>query len=525
VTCGSSRPAGPLRKLPVDWTRAAAYLFILAAVVIQLRIGWQTWGSDLAGMDDPAHFTTGVMVYEYFRHALLSNPMEFARAFYARFPKVALGHWPPVYYGVQAITYAVLGPTIGTARILSAAICFAAAYALFTQVRTLHGVTIGALSASCFLVLPLIQNSSWLVMSDLLVALLMFLAAMSFARFLDAAKPRYAAWFVIWSTLAILTKGSGWALGIFGLIAPFLGRRFSIFRNKWYWIAGITIFVISAPFFWWTQSLQVGYPADPANLARGVFAATNRLAILRSFTGLLPFFVFIIAGAAIIPGWIKGASTTEFAALGLVISQILFLVIFPLTEESRYYMPSVLAILVLFARGLTCFDRTFVGVLLAGACFLVCGLTKVERVDGYRAVVDSIPYRPQSVVILLGSDAPGEGAVVAGRLEHDRDRAGTLLRGSKVLAKSGWSGDGYQLTFQHREEVLDYLQSVPVRYVVIDQAAAQSPHLKLLEETVRTAPELFTLMGRFRISGPRSGDVLVFKNVHAAEKSVVAQQN
>jgi hypothetical protein len=518
VTCGSSRPAGPLRKLPVDWTRGAAYLFVLAAVTIQLRIGWQTWGSDLAGMDDPAHFTTGVMVYEYLRHALFSSPMEFARAFYNRFPKVALGHWPPVYYGVQAIAYFVLGPAIGTARILSAAICFAAAYALFIQVRTLHGVTIGALSASCFLVLPLVQNSSWLVMSDLLVALLMFLAAMSFARFLDALEPRYAAWFVIWSALAILTKGSGWALGIFALIAPFLARRLSVFRNKWYWISGITIFVISAPFFWWAQSLQVGYPADPANLARGAFAITNRLAILSPFTGVLPPFVFIIAGAAIILGWIKGASTTEFAALGLVISQILFLLIFPLTEENRYYMPSVLAILLLFARGLTRFDRTFVGVILAGACFIVCGLLKVERVDGYRAAVDSIPYRQQSVVILLGSDAPGEGAFVAERLEHDRHRAGILLRGSKVLAKSGWSGDGYQLTFQRREQVLDYLQSVPVQYVVIDQAAARSPHLELLEETVRTAPELFTLFGRFRISGARNGDVLVFKAIHAVEQ-------
>ncbi|MCU1336841.1 MAG: hypothetical protein JWO19_2422 [Bryobacterales bacterium] len=180
---------------------------------------------------------------------------------------------------------------------MSAAICFAIACVLFTRVRKLHGMAIGALCAACFLVLPPVQGSTWLVMSDLLVALFMFLAAMSFADFLDSSKPRHAAWFAAWSTLAILTKGNGWSLGLFALFAPLSAQRFSCFRSKWYWISGTAVAMLSAPFYWWMQSLEVGYPADTAHLARGALEVTSRLAILSPFTGFLPLWVIKTAFA------------------------------------------------------------------------------------------------------------------------------------------------------------------------------------------------------------------------------------
>src|SRR5579862_5627698 len=161
------------QKRPLDWMTATAFLFVLAAVCVQFRIGWIVWGSNLASSDPPAHFTTGVMVYEYLRHALFSDPMAFARSFYVRFPKVALGHWPPVYYALQAVAYAILGPSIQAARVLSECICFALAFVLFTRAKRLYGTEIAALCAACFLVLPVTQGSAWLVMSDLLVALFM----------------------------------------------------------------------------------------------------------------------------------------------------------------------------------------------------------------------------------------------------------------------------------------------------------------------------------------------------------------
>jgi hypothetical protein len=510
-----------LHKPRLDWAAAAAWLLVLAAICLHIRIGRQVWGSDLVGMDDPAHYTTGVMVYELARHLPVA-PMAFAQDFYLRFPKVALGHWPPVYYGMQAGFYALAGPTIGSARVLSVLICAVLTAVVFWRVRRVHGMALGALSAACFLALPGVQGSAWLVMSDLLVALFMLLAAMAFADFLDSKRGSDAALFGAWASLAILTKGSGWALGIFGVLTPLLARRFWCFRNKWYWMVGMAVAVVSAPFYFIAQSLQVGYPMDTTQVLSGAVKASTRFAMLWPAWHVVPVVVLLIAMAGGV-ALFRGGSTVEVAAVALTLSQLLFILFFPLTEEGRYYLPAAAAMMLLFGRGLALSGKRAGPLVLATLSLAACGLGKAERVTGYRTAVDSIPYTERGTVMLVGSDAPGEGAFVAERLEHDRARAGTVLRGSKVLASSTWSGSGYRLIYHDVRAVLDYLHSVPVHYVVIDHAAQTNPHLLLLEEAVQLVPEEFRLAGQYPISGMRRGDVLIYENVSSRGKPAVVR--
>lgn len=42
------------------------------------------------------------MVYKYLTTAIGTNPMLFAGRFYAHHPAVAFGHWPPLFYILQA---------------------------------------------------------------------------------------------------------------------------------------------------------------------------------------------------------------------------------------------------------------------------------------------------------------------------------------------------------------------------------------------------------------------------------------
>ena len=501
-----------MHQKPFNWFSIAVCLIVLYAVGLHLFLGWKIWGSDLADADAPAHFTSGVMVLDYLRHGPLLHPLAFAESFYNRFPKVAIGHWPPVYYALQALWYFVFGPTVAASRFLSIVITFAASLVLFRRVRALHGASVGALCAACFLCLPLVQVHSWLVMSDLLVGLFMFLAAMSFSDFLDSPKPAHAIWFIAWSVLAILTKGSAWSLGIFALAAPLVARKFDCFFRPWYWIAGILIVLLSAPFFLITAALHIGYPSDPVGLASGSVSMVTRLQIVLPFAGAVPLSIFIAGLAGLGLGLRNGLRTIEAVALTLIFAQLVFLFVLPLTEETRYYTPTFACILLFVARSMTATTQRFVPVLIAVGCLIACGLFEPARIDGYRAVIDSIPYQPDPVTILIGSDSSGEGALIAARLERDRARAGLLLRGSKVLAHSNWAGSTYSLVFRQVAEVHRYLHSVPVRYIVIDSAAARSPHLELLDSAMRSAPEIFSLRGRFPISGARTGEALVYEN-------------
>ncbi len=454
------------------------------------------------------------MAYEYIRTALFSNPMQFAESFYIRFPKVALGHWPPVYYAMLATAHLAGGPWIETARVLSAAICAAIAWVLFVRVRRDRGAIAGALCAAVFLVLPPVQAASWMVMSDLLVGFFMLLAALAFAAFMESNGWREAAWFTMWSSLAILTKGSAWALGIFMVLAPLAARRLNCYRSRWYWISGVAIVLIAAPFYLLAESLQVGYHADVTNLLRGAADVAGRFTVLAHFHGFLPGVVLVVAGAGAIAMW-RERNCTGMAALALIVSQVVFLILLPLTIEGRYLMPSAIAVMLLFSRGMSLTGFAAGQVAVAALCFAVCGIVDVGRVDGYRAVVDSIPYRQQGTVILVSSDSPGEGALVAERLEHDRARAGVVLRGTKVLANSDWDGSHYRLTYKSAEEVREYLRSVPVHYVVIDETGTSEAHQELLKSAVQSAPEEFRLAGRYPITGRRQGEVLVYENLAA----------
>jgi hypothetical protein len=65
--------------------------------------------------DEPARIVTGLMVRDYLVHGLGQPPMAFAREYYVHYPKVALAHWPPLFYVVQALS---VGPGASQAAAL-----------------------------------------------------------------------------------------------------------------------------------------------------------------------------------------------------------------------------------------------------------------------------------------------------------------------------------------------------------------------------------------------------------------------
>lgn len=513
---------------------AAALILAVVALGIQARIGASVQSSDLAGNDDPAHYTTGVMVYDYLRQAAGSPPMKFALSFYQRFPKVALGHWPPVYYAVQAAWYTLFGPSIGSARALSAAICAALALLLFLRLRRSYELPLAILGTASFLILPLVQYSSWLVMSDLLTGLFVFLAVFAFADFLKSGAARDACWFTGWSVLAILTKGSAWAIGFFMLLAPLLTGRIGRFRSPWFWIAGVATAALAAPFFVYVQIHHIGFPVDPELVAvnslnmHGKFAPLGPM--ISSFLPLLIWCIAIIGCISIYlrpPGEPREAADDAAIAAAWLLAQVVFQILFALTLETRYLMPSAALMMILFTRGLWMAwngSRRWlpqlgfaVPLILAGGCFAVSGMAVPDRITGYQVVAQSIPFGTDSNELLISSDPVGEGAFIAERLVRDQNRASVILRASKVLARSTWAATRYVTLYHTPADIDRYLSNSGIRYILIDDSAVPvRPHQLMLEEAVRSEPAKYGLRGVFPITSAknqRRGNLLVFENM------------
>ena len=69
--------------------------------------------------------------------------MAFAEGYYLHYPKVALGHWPPVFYMVQAIWMLLLPPSRATAMLLMALVTTTTATMLYYTARRSLGSVAG----------------------------------------------------------------------------------------------------------------------------------------------------------------------------------------------------------------------------------------------------------------------------------------------------------------------------------------------------------------------------------------------
>jgi hypothetical protein len=532
------RPSAPAVSGVRKQNQPHAYTGLVAAIVILIftftfQAASGAYNGELAGNpDEPSHFTTGVMVYDYLRTSFGSNPVAFAEKFYVRYPKVAIGHWPPVFYGVQALWYLPFGASALSARILMGLIAAATAIMLFACVRRNWGTFTAVLSTALFFCSPLVLQNSSYVMSDLLVTMFCFCAITSFCSFLRTPSSRYSLAFAAWAILAILTKGNAWSLGIFAILAPLFCRKYQCFKDKRYWIAGLLVAALALPFYIVTTKSNLGYAADPGQLARHVGQFYQRFWILGPFFSVAAPVTFAVALIGALTLWKTRAHSEQSillcAAIAWIVSQGLFLLLFPLTEETRYFVPLLPFLAILFAAGLSrlrlltsmrmpafALAAPVVVTLLALA---TSGIARPVYRSGYRNVVASIPIICNASVELVSGDPQNEGDLIAETLMRDASRCGIVLRSSKVLADESWSGDTYELRYTDPQAVVRYLNQVPVRYIILQNRGFNVPHQRLLREALAANPAQFVLSGSFplTVDGQRTEDAIaVYENLRA----------
>src|SRR5579872_3290775 len=58
--------------------------------------------------DEASHYVTGLLVRDYIAAGFPAHPMKYAQEYYLHYPRVAFGHYPPMFYIVQALWTLVL---------------------------------------------------------------------------------------------------------------------------------------------------------------------------------------------------------------------------------------------------------------------------------------------------------------------------------------------------------------------------------------------------------------------------------
>ncbi len=491
---------------------------LLAAVILQAASG--AYQSEFgAHPDESAHYVTGVMVREYMASGAPGSPLRFAQEYYAHYPKVAIGHWPPGFYLFQAGWTLPFSPSRLSVLLLMAALAAALATTLFLTLRGEVGGLVAAASAILFVTLPLVQKASAMVMGELPLALFCFWAVLAFGRFLDHGRRVDALLCALASAAAVLTKGNAFALGLAVPLAVLLARRWRRLAQRALWASAALVIVLCAPWYLLTTRFAANnFAAGPPTVEYAWAAARlyTRELVLGGGLGLALLAAVGLAETVARPWPRRAIGGRWAAAAALLLATWIFHCVMPSSREARHLVMALPAFMMFVAAGVAAAARwagregrhaarwRLAAVAVAVMLFAANGFAvPAKSWSGFSAAVELLLRLPTGgpAVTLIVSDVRGEGMFISEVTRREPRPQRTILRGSKVLAQSGWNGEGYRLVHRTPAEVLAFLEDA-VDVVVLDTSAntAGETHPQLLTETVRSHPDRFSSLGYFPVT-------------------------
>jgi hypothetical protein len=491
-------------------------VFLIVTAVLQWHGGAHT--SDFAGSpDEAAHYVTGLMIHDYLAAFPWPSPLPFAQNFYDHYPMVAIGHWPPIFYLWQALWALPFGSSRFSILFLLATISALTATILFSAWRPHFGAAIAGALALAFLLTPLVQQYSRMVMAEMPVALLVVLSAMAYARYLQTERWSDSAVFGVLASAAILTKVNGVALAFLPLVAVIATGRVELIKRLSFWLPALIVLALCGPWYVLTADLaREGWTAsyDPSWLFREPASQNTRALIAAAGA---PVFCLALIGMfyEIWRPWPNREVNALWAVMaGLLISTWTFHTFVLPVRDARHLIPAIPALLAFSAAGVAGIASsipdvrhnlrmsiviTLVGI---GAATLVLAALRVPdkpRMGSDAAVEELLSRREFSdSVLLVASEGYGEGVFIAELAGRERRPGHRVLRASKVLSSDNWDGSGYRLLPNSAKETNRYLEDADVGLIVLDMGssprARSVPHFQLLLDVVHGYPDRWRLI-------------------------------
>jgi hypothetical protein len=493
----------------IGWRAVLVFvIFLSETVALQWFVG--AYASDYSSYasDEAAHFVTSLMLRDFMVEGVFTDPWGFAREYYLHYPKVALGHWPPVLHTAVA-GWMLVGGTSRTAMMAFVAACAAAnATVIYLVGRRLLGRWAGWFGGVLFLALPLTQESSAQLMTEHLVTLLMLVSVLQFARFVRTDRAGDALASGTLATLAILTRGSAWALIAVPPLVIFLTRRVGLLRSVNLWKSAIPVLLICVPWYILTIGIWTsdGSWIEDSRLYWLWALIEYPVVIARALGVVIVVLTGVGLWSTVIRPWRSAVDPTWAALLALALATVMMHTAAPTPVDARYMLTVMPSLLLLAAAGVDCVAALipsgsrsrFVTPLVASGVAVVSLSVTFElpthiHGEGYGALSSTLvatsPAAPR--VYVIASDPHGEGGMVAAMASRENRPGSIVLRGSKILTREDWFGRLIEDRFDTVEEVSRILDRIPVEVVILDNAlseAERSAYYRRLEAVV-SGPE------------------------------------
>lgn len=480
-------------------------MLLALTLVFQIRSG--AYQSDFGGhSDEAAHVVTGLMVRDYLAGPVWSgtHPMRYAEEYYERFPKVAIGHYPPGFYLVEGL-WLLPSRTKTAALLLPVFLTALTGWIIFVAGQRLMSFPAAFAAAVVFPLMHLVQTYTAIVMSDMLLVIWCLLATLAFSRFLATGGAKWSLAFGLLAATAILTKGSGLLLALVPPLAIILTARWRVLLAPKLWLAPLPVLLFAVPWLVMTAGITAeGMSAAPAGeyfLQAIPYYVVNGFAVL----GMV---LTVVAAVAVV--WtVKRVrqemllSATEAVLWALIFAVFIFYCLIPSGLDERYLLPVIPAVLILV---FTALDRIALVVrgkypgipavsLVVAVALAVVWETSAPAKKVFegqtQAITGLLRASDQPLTLLVCSDSKGEGALVAAAALLAPDRI-VVQRGTKLLSTSDWLGRGYSANFSTEKEMFELLSSTAITHVIVDEGVPETavwPHQLKVSKVIREQPD------------------------------------
>jgi hypothetical protein len=528
-----------LRVQTISLGEGIAAFAVLFGFVVILQVLGGAYASGFGGYaDEPAHLVTSLMVRDFLAGLDFGHPWLFAQQYYLHYPKVAIGHWPPVFYGMLGTWFLIVGASRGAAIMFIAIVAATTASVIYFTGKRLIGRWAGVLAAVLFIASPLVQESSARVMIEHLVTLGMLVSTLCFGRFARTEQIGDGLAFGIVASVAILTHGDALALGLVPGVTLALTNRWYLLRRLGLWLAAVPVVAACVPWYVLTLSMQEG--SWVGNVASFWVRAVPGFGWFIYLGVGLPVLIFTLVGiwgtvirvkprTEVVPLWAALAS--------LAIATFILHCAVPTDVDDRYMVTLFPSIVLFSAAGIDAIahrlgTRLPIRVRRVGLALSLIAAFGLEsfalplqlRNGGYEALVRDVAAQVSNApqVWLISSGATGEGCLVAAVALQEARPGSYILLGKKILAGGDWLWRNTQDRFDTPKKLTALLDEIPVTVVVIDDRVSpeqQRPYQDRLRKLVTSDSDRWEPIGSY----PQTQEGILFPNsLHVYARRPVA---
>lgn len=476
------------------FTTCSVLAFVLASYLDLFTNGF-------SNSDEPSHFVNSYFIWEYLHEGLFTNPITFAEQFYIAFPKLSLGHWPPLYYTLVSGLFLLFPAVPETAIWINLFVIVIVGFLLAMLLRASIGLSLSFMSALVFILLPMTLESLSFFMLDQPLTLVVLLAANVWRRF--SYRPSYILGLLygILAAAAILVKGNGWLLGLFPIFHILIAHRWALLRDPRTYAGALLCLLAVVP--WYAVTAKIS--ADGFNYTFGIDYAIKALAQnLLTLHHEVGFVGLSLALLSLTRLWGARKMQKEKIALvnisvSIILAVLMLQSLVPVDIVNRYMIPAMPFLLILAMIGVAEIGSfTYFKVrtrLLLGVQFMSVALLLLPSLMNLSAVTPQVDLRmsevaamvvnpQQTQVAVIDGSPSGEGAFIAEALVASRARDLYVVRSSSILSKSNFMGTSYQLLVQTPDGIRDLLRNLGAQHIVLERQKGGNlfPHSSLMEK-------------------------------------------